>query len=93
VGIWTFVLLIVVAVVVGVVAQVIGTPRFGYDWVMAAIGAAVGAFVAGQYLGVFTAWGPQFDGVYLLPAALGGIIVAAAVEAMVRMTAPSTTTA
>jgi uncharacterized membrane protein YeaQ/YmgE (transglycosylase-associated protein family) len=71
----------------------VGTPRFSYDWVIAAVGAGIGAFVAGRYLGVVTSWGPQYDGMYLLPAALGAIIVTAAVEAVVRLTGPTTTTA
>jgi len=93
VGIWAFIMLILAAVVIGFVAQMIGTPRFGYDWLMSGVGAALGAFVAGQYLGVFTAWGPLFDGIYLLPAALGAIGLAAVVEGVVRLTGPTTTTA
>jgi uncharacterized membrane protein YeaQ/YmgE (transglycosylase-associated protein family) len=92
-GIGAFILLIVAALVLGFVAQMIATPRFSYDWAIAAIGGAIGAFVAGQYLGVLTTWGPLYDGMYLLPAALGAIIVAAAVEAVVRLTGPTTTTA
>lgn len=92
-GIGAFIVLIVAAIVVGFVAQMIGAPRFGYEWVLAAVGAAIGAFVAGQYLGVLTAWGPVYDGMYLLPAALGAIILAAVVEAVIRLTAPAGTTA
>ncbi len=92
-GIGAFILLIVAALVLGFVVQMVGTPRFSYDWVLAAVGGAVGAFVAGQYLGVLTNWGPLYDGIFLLPAALGAIILAAAVEAVVRLTGPTTTTA
>ncbi len=84
-GIGAFVLLIVGAAVVGFAYQAIGTPRFTYDWLIAGIGAGVGAFVAGQSLGPATTWGPVFDGLYVLPALLGGLALGGVVEYVVRL--------
>lgn len=79
-----FILLLVGALVLGLIAQFLGQARFGYDWLITAIGAAIGGFVASEWLGGASTWGPEADGLFVLPALIGAVIVGALVEYAVR---------
>ena len=84
-GILAVVVLLVAAVVIAYAGQSFGASTYAYEWVVVGIGAALGGFVAGTLLGPVSTWGPQFDGMYLLPAAIGAIVVAIVVEYVGRM--------
>ncbi len=59
-----------------------GTP---YWWLMTGIGALIGAFVLSEYVGLDT-FAPVWEGVALLPALVGGLVVGAAVELTMHFT-------
>jgi hypothetical protein len=48
------------------------------------IAAAIGGYVASEYLGPASAWGPQYDGMAPLPALIGAAQMAAPAELSVR---------
>jgi uncharacterized membrane protein YeaQ/YmgE (transglycosylase-associated protein family) len=90
-GIMAMIVLAAAAIAIGVIIQFTGTPRFGREWLMTAVGAVVGGFVATSYLGTLGAWGPTLDGMFVLPALIGAVVVAAIVAAIARMTGEATT--
>ncbi len=86
-GIGAVIVLLVAALVLGFVAQSLGHARFGYEWVIAGIAAAIGAYVASEWLGTMSTWGPEWDGMFLLPALIGALVLGGLVETITRMTA------
>ena len=83
-------LVIVAGIVLGVLVQMIGVTRSGYDGLITGIAVVGGAIVAGQWLGGVSTWGPQFDGLYLLPALVGGIVLGVIADLAVRFAFPVT---
>lgn len=78
-------ILVVGALVVGYGYRFVGQKRDGYSTTLAtAIGAAAGGFAASEWLGTLSTWGPEADGLFLLPAVIGGLLVGGIVEAAVR---------
>jgi len=84
VGMWAVILLVVGSVVFGVVAQLVGTANFGYEWMLSALGAGIGAFVASEFIVGLRDVGPVFDGLALVPALIGGVIVGSVIAAATR---------
>ena len=85
-GFGGWVLLIVGAIVFGGVAQVIGETRTGFEWVVDAIAAGIGALVASEFIVAWRTFEPTWDGLALVPALLGGIVVGLVVEVATRYT-------
>jgi uncharacterized membrane protein YeaQ/YmgE (transglycosylase-associated protein family) len=83
-GFGGLVLLVLGAVAIGVVAQLIGRPGTGYEWIATATGAGIGAIVASEFIVGWQAFGPVWDGLALVPALVGGLIVGAVVDVMTR---------
>jgi uncharacterized membrane protein YeaQ/YmgE (transglycosylase-associated protein family) len=77
--------LIVGAIVFGVVAQFVGETRTGYEWLVDAIGAGIGALVASEFMIAWQAVEPVFDGLALAPALIGGLVVGLVVEVATRL--------
>lgn len=98
-GIGAFAVIIVAALILGALVQLYLKPKTPYEWAIAGVGAAVGAWLASEI--TWTQWftgltdlGPQFDGLLIIPAVIGGLALGAIVEAVARMIeAPSSTTA
>ena len=86
-------LVIAAGIVLGVVVQRIGVTHSGYDGLITGIAVVGGAIVAGQWLGGATTWGPQFDGLYLLPALIGGLVLGAIADLAVRFAFQATAAA
>ena len=84
IGMWAVILLIVGSVVFGVVAQLIGTANFSYEWVLTALGAGIGAFVVSEFIVGLRDVGPVFDGLALVPALIGGVLVGSVIAAATR---------
>lgn len=78
------VLLVIGALVIGAIAQYIGRVVIGYEWVFTAVAALVGGWLGSEAFGTLSAWGPVFDGLYILPALIGGVVLGAATDAVVR---------
>jgi uncharacterized membrane protein YeaQ/YmgE (transglycosylase-associated protein family) len=77
-------LLIVGAIVFGGVAQVIGETRTGFEWLVDAFAAGIGALVASEFIVAWRTFEPTWDGLALVPALLGGIVVGLVVEVATR---------
>ena len=92
-GIGAFAVVIVVALVLGFLVQAFLKPKTPYEWLITGAGAAVGAWLASEI--TWTQWftgltdlGPQFDGLLIVPAVIGGIVIGAIVEALARVVEP-----
>jgi uncharacterized membrane protein YeaQ/YmgE (transglycosylase-associated protein family) len=77
-------LLILGALIIGAVAQVIGRVVVGYEWIFTALAALVGGWIGSEALGALSTWGPEFEGLYILPAIIGGIVLGGFVDFFVR---------
>lgn len=85
-----FVVLVVVAAIVGIVAQMLERKPFGYETLMVAVAALFGfyffseAIPASSTFAGLKDWGPVFDGFVLIPGILGGLVVALIVDLGMR---------
>jgi uncharacterized membrane protein YeaQ/YmgE (transglycosylase-associated protein family) len=77
--------LLIGGVGIGVISQYIGRTEIGYEWVFAAVGAIVGAWLGSESFGTVSTWGPALDGLYLLPALIGGLVVGGLVDGATRL--------
>ena len=84
-GIGGGIALILGALVFGVAAQFIGETRTGYEWLVDAIAATVGAVVASEFIVAWQAAGPVWDGLAIVPALIGGLVVGLVVEVATRV--------
>jgi uncharacterized membrane protein YeaQ/YmgE (transglycosylase-associated protein family) len=84
------VLLVAGALVIGAIAQYIGRPGFGYDWLFTAAAALVGGWIGSEAFGTLSTWGPAFDGLSLRPALIGAVVLGGVVDALSRTVAGGT---
>ena len=77
-------LLVLAALLIGVVSQYIGEVTVGFEWVATGIAALVGGYLGSEALGTASTWGPVYDGLYLLPALIGAVVVGFVVDAILR---------
>jgi uncharacterized membrane protein YeaQ/YmgE (transglycosylase-associated protein family) len=84
-GIGGWIILVVGALLFGVAAQLVGDVRMGYEWVVDAVAAFVGALVASEFITAFQETGPVVDGLAIVPALIGGLVVGLVVEVATRM--------
>jgi uncharacterized membrane protein YeaQ/YmgE (transglycosylase-associated protein family) len=85
-GLGGWVVLVVGALIFGAAAQLIGETRTGFEWLVDAIAAGIGALVASEFIVAFQDAGPVFDGLALAPALIGGLVVGLVVEVATRFT-------
>jgi len=78
------VILVGAALVIGLIAQVIGETRTGWEWLVAAVGAVIGGYLGSEAFGSASTWGPVFDSLYLLPALIGAVLVGGVADVFVR---------
>lgn len=83
-GLGGWAVLIVGALVFGVVAQLVGQPRAGFEWLGDAFAAGIGALVASEFIIGWQAFAPVFDGLALAPALIGGLVAGIVVELATR---------
>ena len=84
IGMWALIVLIVASAVYGVAVQLIGQASFAYEWLLTATSAGIGAFIASEFIAGFRDWEPMFDGLALIPALLGGLLVGGVAAAAAR---------
>lgn len=96
-GIGAFALVVVAALVIGVVVQMYLNPKTGYEWLIVGVAASIGAWLASEI--TWTQWftgltnlGPQFDGLLIIPAVIGGLLLGTLTEAIARAVESPTTT-
>jgi uncharacterized membrane protein YeaQ/YmgE (transglycosylase-associated protein family) len=83
-GLWGWIAVIVGALVFGVLAQSIGETRTGYEWLIDAVAAGTGAIVASEFIVAWQSFGPMFDGLAIVPALIGGLVVGLVAEVVTR---------
>lgn len=83
-GIGGWILLVGGALVLGVIAQFIGAPRTGYEWLITAVAAGVGALFASEFITAWRTFEPVFDGLALVPALVGGLVVGVIADMLTR---------
>ena len=83
-GIGGWLVLLAGALLFGVLAQLIGETRTGYEWLVDGIAAALGALVASEFIISARTWEPVWDGLALVPALIGGIAVGVVIELATR---------
>ncbi|HEX7172540.1 MAG TPA: hypothetical protein VF365_08035 [Candidatus Limnocylindria bacterium] len=77
-------LLVVGAVLLGAIPQFIGEPRVGYEFVFPMVGAMVGGWLGSEAFGTLSTWGLEFEGLFVLPALIGGVILGGIVDIVAR---------
>ncbi len=83
-GLFGWVILVAGALVFGVIAQVIGETRTGYEWLVDAVAAFIGGLVASEFLVAARTMQPVFEGLAIVPALVGGLVVGLIVEVVTR---------
>ena len=83
-GLGGWIVLIVGALRFGAVAQFVGETRTGFEWLGDAIAAGIGALAASEFIVAWRTFEPTWDGLALVPALLGGIVVGLVVEVATR---------
>ena len=91
-GIAGGVAIIIGALVFGIAAQLIGETRTGFEWLVDSIAVGVGALVASEFLVAWRTFEPVWDGLAVVPALIGGLVVGVAVEVLTRFTTGGTYT-
>jgi uncharacterized membrane protein YeaQ/YmgE (transglycosylase-associated protein family) len=61
-----------------------GETRTGYEWLVDAIAAGIGALIASEFIIGWQAFEPVFDGLALVPALIGGLVVGLVIEVVTR---------
>jgi uncharacterized membrane protein YeaQ/YmgE (transglycosylase-associated protein family) len=84
-GLWGWIAVIVGALIFGVLAASIGETRTGYEWLVDAIAAGIGAIVASEFIVAWQSYGPMFDGLAIVPALAGGLVVGIIAEIATRL--------
>ena len=83
-------LLVLAALLIGVVSQYIGDVTVGFEWAGTGVAALAGGYLGSEAFGAASTWGPVFDGLYLLPAIIGALIVGFVVDAILRFSTEGT---
>ncbi len=69
------------ALVVGIIAQMLER-LFDYEWLVTGAAAFVGAVAASEWL--FPSWAPEWEGIAIWAALVGGLVVAVVVDLIER---------
>ena len=84
-GFGGWILVILGAIVFGVIAQFIGETRTGYEWLVDAIAFGVGAVFASEFIVNWRTFEPVFDGLAIVPALIGGLVLGVVVAVATRL--------
>lgn len=77
-------LLVAGALVIGAIPLLIGEARTGYEWLVTAAAVLVGGWLGSEAFGGISTFGPAFDGLYLVTALIGGVVLGAVADVAVR---------
>lgn len=78
------ILLVAGAIVIGAIPLFIGEARTGYEWLATAAAALLGGWLGSEAFGGISTFGPAFEGLYLVTALIGGVVLGAVVDVLVR---------
>jgi hypothetical protein len=91
-GIGGYAVLAIGAVVIGLATYLIGEVENPYQWIVTGVAAFIGGFVASEWIVGFRTFEPVWDGLALLPALGGGVVVGGIVDFGMRLLFGGTTT-
>jgi hypothetical protein len=75
------------ALVLGAISQFLGKTNTGFEWLPVAIAAGIGGLFASEFIVAARTFGPVWEGLALVPALVGGIVLAVIADvATVRLT-------
>jgi uncharacterized membrane protein YeaQ/YmgE (transglycosylase-associated protein family) len=83
-GVLGWLALVVGALIFGAIAQFVGEARTGYEWLIDGIAAGFGALVASEFIVAWQTFEPVWDGLALVPALIGGLVVGIVIELATR---------
>lgn len=83
---WGALLLAVGAILIGLAAQFIGDVRLSYHWAVVAVLALLGGLAASEFIVDWRAFAPVWEGLALVPALVGGLVVGAITDVIARYT-------
>ncbi|HEX5013074.1 MAG TPA: hypothetical protein VFV72_02860 [Candidatus Limnocylindrales bacterium] len=83
-GLGGWLLLIAGAILFGVAAQFIGQAETRFEWLADAIAAGIGGLVASEFVVAWRTFEPVVDGLALVPAIAGGLVVGIVVAVATR---------
>ena len=83
-GVGGWLVLLAGALLFGVIAQFVGDVRTGYEWLADFIAAALGAVIASEFIISLRTFEPVWDGLALVPALIGGLVLGIVVEIATR---------
>jgi hypothetical protein len=72
-----FFVMLVGVIVIAVGTQSFGTARSREEWGVTTVAAFLGGFAGSELFGPASTWGPALDGLYVLPALIGALAIAA----------------
>jgi uncharacterized membrane protein YeaQ/YmgE (transglycosylase-associated protein family) len=76
--------LLISGFVMGVIAQMVGVAHRTWEWAVVGLVAVVGGYAASEWLGPLSTWGPEGNGMYLLPALIGVVVAGAVADLLIR---------
>jgi hypothetical protein len=88
VGISAMVILLLAALAIAFRIQTFGTHEPNFRWLGTGLLAAIGGYLASEFLGPVSAWGWQWDGMAVLPAMIAVVLVGVLAEAAIRKFTP-----
>ncbi|HEX7222315.1 MAG TPA: hypothetical protein VF231_03630 [Candidatus Limnocylindrales bacterium] len=83
-GLGGWIAVIVVALVFGAAAQLVGEAGTGFEWLADGIAFGLGAIVASEMIVAWRGFEPVFDGLAIVPAVIGGAVAGVVVELATR---------
>ena len=83
-GYLALVALVLGSIAIGVAFYVLGDPQFNYEWLVTAIAAFIGGFAVSEFVTAFRDYEPVWDGLAVIPALIGGVIVGGVAAGVTR---------
>jgi hypothetical protein len=87
IGVGGWLVLLIGAILFGLGVQYATHSEDDREWAIPAIGAAVGAIIASEFVVAWRTVDPVWDGLAFVPALIGGVVVGSAVELVLRFIA------
>lgn len=84
IGPWAGLVLVVGAIGFAMAMQYVGELAVGYEWGLTAVAALVGGWLGSEAIPGAASWGYEWDGMVVIPAAAGGLILGGIVELAAR---------
>lgn len=82
---WFGVLFLVLGgLILAIVPQFVGRAAGGAEWAIVAVAVIVGGWFGSEAFGTFSTWGPEIEGLFVVPAIIGGVVLGFVADVVVR---------